>query len=67
MKKILFTVAAVALIISLGSCKKTCKCVTKVDGAVVNTTTTETKGKCAKLNVKQTNMGMTQETTCENE
>lgn len=67
MKKILFTVAAVALIISLGSCKKTCKCVSKVDGAVVNTTTMETKGKCSGLNVKQTTMGMTQETTCENE
>ena len=67
MKKILFTVAAIALIVTLGSCKKTCKCVQKMDGQVVQTTTMETKGKCADLNIKQTTMGMTTETTCENE
>lgn len=67
MKKILFTVAAIALIVTLGSCKKTCKCVSKVDGVEVSTTTMETKGKCADLNIKQTSMGMTQETNCESE
>ena len=67
MKKILLSVAAVALLVSLGSCSKTCKCVQKVDGQVTQTTSVETKGKCSELNVKQTTMGMTQETTCENE
>ena len=67
MKKVLLSVAAVALLVSLGSCSMTCKCVSKVDGQVVQTTTTETKGKCSDLNVKQSTMGMTQETNCENE
>ena len=67
MKKVLLSVAAVALLVSFASCSKTCKCTQKVDGQVVTTTTMETKGNCSKLNVKQTVMGMTQETTCENE
>lgn len=67
MKKILLSVAAIALLFAMGSCKKTCKCVSKIDGQVVSTTTMETKGKCSDLNVKQSTMGMTQETSCENE
>ena len=67
MKKILLSVAAIALLFAMDSCKKTCKCVSKIDGQVVNTTTMETKGKCSDLNVKQSTMGMTQETSCENE
>lgn len=63
MKK-LVVVFAVALLFGATACKKTCNCVTKVDGVETMKFEGEVKGKCADLNTKITLDGMTSETTC---
>lgn len=64
MKKLLFV--AVLGLIAFTSCKKekTCTCVTKQDGAVVQTMDYTTKEECSTLEVNQSAGGITQTMTC---
>lgn len=63
MKKVLTVVALLAIVASLGACKKKCNCVTTMNGTVLQTVEMEATN-CAKLNVSQTINGMVQETKC---
>ena len=67
MKKLVLVIGIVAMVLSFCSCSKNCVCKQYVDGQMINTVTTEGKGKCSDMNVTQTTMGMTQKTECENE
>lgn len=66
MKKFFLAMGIIAMMAAFNSCNKSCVCKQYMGGELVSTTTVEGK-KCSDLNVKQTVMGVTQETKCEAE
>ena len=65
MKKVFLTLAVVAFVASLASCKKTCTCVTETNGVEEMVVEMEAIGGCAEMNTSMTIGDMTTTTTCE--
>lgn len=63
--KRLLVVFAVALLFGATACKKTCTCVTKVDGVEMSTAEVDRDGKkCSDMDSKVDLLGVTTEISC---
>lgn len=65
MKKVILTLAVVAFVACLASCKKTCTCTTTTNGVEEMVVEMEAIGGCADMNTSMTVGDMTTTTTCE--